>query len=215
MKDTYRHKGLRNELCEVLKKKGITDLKVINAINMVPRHLFFEPEFERHAYEDKAFPIGSGQTISQPFTVAFQSELLKIEDGDRVLEIGTGSGYQAAVLNKMGANVYSVERIEDLVRSSKELLSELGIKINQKHSDGTLGWQEEAPFDKIIVTAGAPSIPKPYVNQLKVGGILVIPVGKTESDQRMLRIVKTSATEFDKEVYLNFKFVPLIGELGW
>jgi protein-L-isoaspartate(D-aspartate) O-methyltransferase len=215
LKDTYRHKGLRNELCETLKKKGIKDQSVIDAINSVPRHLFFEPEFESHAYEDKAFPIGSGQTISQPYTVAYQTELMQVKPGDKILEIGTGSGYQAAILNKMGADVYSVERIESLVESAHTLLSSLGISINQKHSDGTLGWNEHAPYDKIIVTAGAPSIPRPYINQLKVGGILIIPVGRTESDQRMVKVVKTSDTEIEKEVLFNFRFVPLIGELGW
>lgn len=214
MNDTFITKGKRRELVENLITKGIKDKNVLNAIQSIPRHLFFEAEFANHAYEDKAFPILKGQTISQPYTVAFQSELLEIKPGDKVLEIGTGSGYQAAVLEFLGAQVYSVEIIQELVDFAQGMFQKLNIIINNQHSDGTMGWPEEAPFDKIIVTAGAPSIPSPLLNQLKIGGFLIIPVGKQANQQKMVKITRTTEG-FDKKVFNDFSFVPLKGKLGW
>lgn len=214
MKDTFITKGKRRELCELLISKGISDKNVLNAIHLLPRHLFFESEFENHAYEDKAFPILGGQTISQPYTVAFQTQLLEIQENDKILEVGTGSGYQASILRILKANVYSLEIVPELVEFSKRMFSTLELAINHKLSDGTMGWEEHAPFDKIIVTAGAPSIPSPLIHQLKIGGILVIPVGKEKSTQRMVKITRTK-NSFDKKIYENFSFVPLTGALGW
>lgn len=213
--DSMRHRGMRHKLVEELRTKGISDNRVLDAINQVPRHLFFEPEFEKFAYIDKAFPISSGQTISQPYTVAYQSQLLGAKDGDKILEIGTGSGYQAAVLYAMGYKVYSVEIIPDLYAKAKKMFTLLNMDINAVLSDGTLGWQEHAPYKGIIVTAGAPSVPKPYISQLEIGGKLVIPVGKSQNDQRMVLVTKTGSESFDTKILENFKFVPLVGELGW
>ncbi len=213
--DTYKHKGLRNGLDEKLKAKGISELGVLKAINSIPRHFFIPPEFEIHAYEDKPFPIGEGQTISQPYTVAFQTQLLKLKPGDKVLEIGTGSGYQAAVLSLCGANVYSIERHEALSMQAAKTLKLINCgKIHLIVGDGTKGWPEKAPFDKIIVTAGAPSVPKTLFNQLAVGGYLVIPVGN-DSKQKMVRITKLPTLELKSEIFDEFSFVPLIGENGW
>lgn len=214
LKDTFITKGKRRELAKILINKGIKDRNVLNAIQSIPRHIFFEPEFANHAYEDKAFPILKSQTISQPYTVAFQSELLEVEKGDKILEIGTGSGYQAAVLHFLGAKVYSVEIIPELVEFAKDKFHTLEMQINHKHSDGTMGWPEKAPFDKIIVTAGAPSVPSPLLNQLKIGGILIIPVGKESNAQKMVKLTRTP-NGFDKKVLSDFSFVPLTGELGW
>ncbi|MBC7425913.1 MAG: protein-L-isoaspartate(D-aspartate) O-methyltransferase [Bacteroidia bacterium] len=215
MTDTYKHKGMRRKLSESLKTKGIHNAAVLKAIDEIPRHLYLPAEFEGHAYDDKAFPIGEGQTISQPFTVAYQTQLLNIKPGDKVLEIGTGSGYQASVLHFIGAVVYSIERVESLLTKTAKLLKSLNVTVHTKVGDGTKGWTEAAPFDKIIVTAGAPSVPKTYITQLKIGGILVIPVGKSENIQKMVMITKTGADTFDTKVLDDFQFVPLIGENGW
>jgi len=208
-KDTFRHKGKRQQLVEVITKKGIQDRRVLQAIGKIPRHLFMDSSFEDHAYQDKAFPIAADQTISQPYTVAFQSELLEIKEGENVLEIGTGSGYQTAVLCELGARVYSIERQRELYKKTKVFLSKIGYR--PKHlsfGDGYKGLPAYAPFDKIIVTAGAPFVPKDLLGQLKVGGRLVIPVG--EEVQIMTLFVRKSPTEFDKTEFGEFRFVPLL-----
>lgn len=215
MKDTYRHQGLRKSLVKTLKNKGIRDINVLNAINTIPRHWFIPTDFETYAYQDNAFPIESGQTISQPYTVAFQTELLQVEPGDRILEIGTGSGYQAAVLCHLGATLYSVERIEALHIQATEILKRLNLKANLILGDGTQGAAEYAPYDKIIVTAGAPHIPINYIKQLKTGGLIVIPVGKTQDSQKMVLAVKQADGSIQHEIKGDFKFVPLLGEQGW
>lgn len=212
--DTFKHKGLRKKLVETLRQKGITDESVLEAINGVPRHLFLETAFLELAYDDRAMPIGEGQTISQPFTVAFQSQLLELKKRDKVLEIGTGSGYQACVLEKLGAKVYSIERQRKLYDKTKKLLAAMGYKINCYFGDGTLGLPSFAPFDKIIVTAGAPVVPQSLTDQLKPGGILVIPVGD-EANQQMLRIRKLPDGSTINEEFDSFKFVPLLGKQGW
>jgi len=209
MKDTFTHKGMRKKLVETLEKKGILDLGVITAINKIPRHLFMDSGFLNHAYVDKAFPIGSDQTISQPYTVARQTELLNIKKGDEILEIGTGSGYQTAVLLEMGAVVYSIERQNELFKKTKLFLPKLGYRPKRLiFGDGYLGLKEEAPFDGIIVTAGAPFVPKPLLAQLKVGAKLVIPVG--DDIQIMTVYTRNSTTEFEKETFGEFRFVPLL-----
>ena len=213
--DAYKHKGLRNGLTDKLRLKGIKDETVLKAINTVPRHFFIPSEFEIHAYEDKAFPIGAGQTISQPYTVAYQTQLLQLQAGDKVLEIGTGSGYQASVLLACGANVFSIERHASLSKQAASVLQLIGNQnLNLKVGDGTLGWQEHAPYNKIIVTAGAPSVPKILFNQLIEGGFLVIPVGN-DTKQKMVRITKLAGNEIKTEIFEDFSFVPLIGENGW
>lgn len=214
MKDTYKHKGLRKRLVEELLQKGIQDEAVLKAILHVPRHLFFQGDFVDFAYEDKAYPIGDGQTISQPYTVAAQSSLLQLKPGMRVLEIGTGSGYQAAVLCELGVELFSVERKKSLLDKAYRLLSDLGYSPELHYSDGTLGLASRAPFDRIIVTAGAPKVPDVYLNQLTVGGKLVIPVGDADV-QRMLRVTKTGADTHETEDFGEFRFVPLIGAEGW
>jgi len=209
LKDTSKHQGLRNQLVSVLQQKGITDVNVLAAIKKIPRHLFLNSSFEDYAYQDKAFPIGAGQTISQPYTVAFQSELLQIKKDDKVLEIGTGSGYQTAVLCLMGAKVYSVERQNELFKQTSTLLPKLGIR--PKHltfGDGYKGLPTYAPFDSIIVTAGAPLIPKPLMAQLKIGGRLVIPLG--EDIQIMTLLIRKNETQFEKHELGEFRFVPLL-----
>ena len=209
MKDTFRHKGKRQQLAAIVEAKGVKDKKVLAAINKIPRHLFMDSSFEDHAYQDKAFPIAADQTISQPYTVAFQTELLDIQKGDTVLEIGTGSGYQTAVLCELGAKVYSIERQRELYRKTKVFLSKIGYRPKYlSFGDGYKGLAEYAPYDKIIVTAGAPYVPKPLLAQLKVGGRLVIPVG--ENVQIMTLFVRKSNKEFDKEEFGDFRFVPLL-----
>lgn len=208
-KDLPKHQGKRNQLVQLLKSKGITDKNVLEAIGAIPRHLFLNSSFEEYAYEDKAFPIAAGQTISQPYTVAFQSQTLQVKPGDSVLEIGTGSGYQTAVLFKMGAKVYSVERQLELFKQTSLFLPSIGIR--PKHlsfGDGYKGLPNFAPFDRIIVTAGAPFIPQPLMAQLKVGGRLLIPVG--EDEQIMTLLIRNSEQEFEKHELGNFKFVPLL-----
>ena len=209
MKDTYKHKGLRKQLVATLATKGIIDSAVLEAIGSIPRHLFMDSSFIDHAYQDKAFPIGANQTISQPYTVAFQSELLEVKLGDKILEIGTGSGYQTAVLCVLGAHVYSIERQLELFKKTSKFLPKIGYVAKRLiFGDGYKGLKDEAPFDSIIVTAGAPFVPKPLLAQLKVGGRLVIPVG--EVDQIMTLYIRRGAKEFEKHELGNFKFVPLL-----
>jgi protein-L-isoaspartate(D-aspartate) O-methyltransferase len=209
MTDTYRHKGLRKRLVDALRQKGITDEAVLTAINTVPRHFFLDKAFEEHAYEDKPFPIGNEQTISQPYTVAYMSTLLEVKRGDRVLEIGTGSGYQAAILASMGARVFTVERQEALYLHAKALLAQLGYtSVRCFFRDGSKGLAEYAPYTGIIVTAGAPVVPEPLREQLAVGGLLIIPVG--EDVQYMYRIQRISQTEYKEEILDAFRFVPFL-----
>ena len=206
----------RNRLVEHLRSKGIEDERVLTAISEVPRHMFVEQAFQQRAYEDEALPIGLQQTISQPFTVAYQTTMLNVKPRDRVLEIGTGSGYQAAVLHKMGARVFSIERHEALHRRAKGILQELRYQVTLKHGDGTLGWPTFAPYDKILVTAGASGIPESILAQLKepdenkAGGCLVIPVG--EKEQTMYKVTRTGNDSYSYEKTTSFRFVPLIGE---
>lgn len=209
LKDTLKHKGKRQQLAAVVASKGITDKKVLEAIKNIPRHLFMDSSFEDHAYQDKAFPIAADQTISQPYTVAFQTELLEVKKGDVVLEIGTGSGYQTAVLCEMGAKVYSIERQQELYKKTKIFLSKIGYRPKfLSFGDGYRGLPEYAPYDKIIVTAGAPYIPKPLLSQLKVGGRMVIPVG--DEVQVMTLFIRKSEKEFEKKEFGDFRFVPLL-----
>ncbi len=211
MNDSFKHKGLRNRLVETIKSKGINDEKVLFAIGNVPRHLFMDSGFIDHAYQDKAFPISANQTISQPFTVAFQTELLKLKKGDKVLEVGTGSGYQAAVLCELGANVYTIERQGELYKKVVNFLPSINYYPKKIiYGDGYKGLEEESPFDSIIVTAGAPFVPKTLLNQLKIGGRLVIPVG--ENIQIMTLYSRVSEKKFSKEEFGEFQFVPLLKE---
>lgn len=209
-----KHTQRRNALTEKLREKGIRDERVLEAIQAIPRHIFVDTALENRAYEDSALPISCGQTISQPYTVAAQTELLEIEKGDKVLEIGTGSGYQAAVLCHIGADVYSVERHEELYHKAKKMLHELGCRAQLKYGDGTLGWGAYAPYDGIVVTAGAPVVPDDLIKQLNVGGRLVVPVGSQKS-QVMVRITRVSEDSYEEEHLQHFKFVPLIGRKGW
>lgn len=216
LQDTYRHKGMRYELVELLKQKGIKSQAVLDAIRQVPRHYFFDSAFLEHAYQDKAFGIGEGQTISQPSTVAFQTELLEIEPNMRVLEIGTGSGYQACVLMEMGAKVTTIEYNRVLYEQSRLLLKKIGYKkATLLWGDGSEGYPLFAPYDRILVTAGAPKVPFALIEQLRVGGVLVIPVGNREK-QEMMKIRKLNAeNKLDIEAFEDFRFVPLLGKYGW
>lgn len=209
MKDTFKHKGLRQQLVNVLINKGITNKAVLKAIGNIPRHLFMDSGFLDHAYQDKAFPIGADQTISQPYTVAFQTELLQVKKDDKILEIGTGSGYQTAVLCELGAKVYSIERQLELFKKTSVFLPKLGYRAKKLiFGDGYKGLIEEAPFDSIIVTAGAPFVPKPLLSQLKIGGRLVIPVGETV--QIMTLFIRNGTKEFEQHEFGEFRFVPLL-----
>ncbi|MDP3353276.1 MAG: protein-L-isoaspartate(D-aspartate) O-methyltransferase [Flavobacteriaceae bacterium] len=209
MIDTPKHQGMRQKLVKLIEEKGISDKKVLRAISKVPRHLFMDSGFVDFAYQDKPFPIAAEQTISQPYTVAFQTELLQLEDGEKVLEVGTGSGYQTAVLIELKAKVYSIERQQELFRKTKLFLPKIGYHAKALvFGDGYKGIPEHAPFDKIIVTAGAPTIPKTLLSQLKVGGRMVIPVG--EEIQTMMVIIRKSDTEFEKQEHGSFRFVPLL-----
>lgn len=209
MKDTSKHQGLRNQLVTILQHKGIGNKNVLEAIKKIPRHLFLNSSFEDFAYQDKAFPIDAGQTISQPYTVAFQTELLDVKKGDKILEIGTGSGYQTAVLCTLGATVYSVERQTELFKKTSLLLPKLGIRAKHlSFGDGYKGLPHHAPFDSIIVTAGAVEIPKALMSQLKIGGKLVIPVG--DKIQIMTLIIRKNENQFEKHEFGDFRFVPLL-----
>ncbi|WP_418603418.1 protein-L-isoaspartate(D-aspartate) O-methyltransferase [Hwangdonia sp.] len=209
MKDTFRHKGLRQQLVKVIRNKGITNDAVLKAIGNIPRHLFMDSGFLDHAYQDKAFPIAADQTISQPYTVAFQTELLEVKKGNKVLEIGTGSGYQTAVLCEIGAKVFSIERQQELFKKTSKFLPKLGYRAKKLiFGDGYKGLPEEAPFDSIIVTAGAPFVPKPLLSQLKIGGRLVIPVG--DDVQVMTLFVRKGQKEFEQHEFGEFRFVPLL-----
>ena len=209
MQDSFKHKGLRNKLVLDLKTKGIKDNSVLQAVKSVPRHLFMDSGFLDHAYQDKAFPIASGQTISQPFTVAFQTELLSVKKDHKILEIGTGSGYQAAILCHMGAKVYTIERIKELFRKTSVFLPSINYRPKKMiYGDGYLGYPEEAPYDSIIVTAGASEIPEKLINQLKIGGRMVIPVG--EEVQKMKLVTKLSESDFETKIFGDFQFVPLL-----
>ena len=200
---------MRKQLMEVVASKGVTDKNVLSAIETIPRHLFMDSGFIDHAYQDKAFPIGADQTISQPYTVAFQTELLNLKKGDKILEIGTGSGYQTAVLCALGAKVYSIERQLELFKKTSKFLPKLGYRAKKLiFGDGYKGFKEEAPFDGIIVTAGAPMVPKPLLNQLKIGGRLVIPVG--DDSQVMTLFIRESEKNFKKQEFGEFRFVPLL-----
>ena len=214
LEDTYLHKGKRKALVAELRKKGIQNEAVLEAINTLPRHFFFDTALISHAYEDKAFPIGEGQTISQPYTVAFQSTLLAVSPGDKILEIGTGSGYQACILHLLGAEVIRIEYQKKLFDHTSRFVQRLGIQLQLFYGDGTAGIPAHAPYDKIIVTAGAPVVPDALIEQLKIGGILVIPVGD-RSKQAMVKITKKSATEIQREEFEGFAFVPLLGKDGW
>jgi len=209
LKDTSKHQGLRNQLASILKKKGITNEKVLTAIKIIPRHLFIDSSFSDHAYQDKAFPIAAEQTISQTYTVAFQSQTLAVNQGDVVLEIGTGSGYQTAVLIELGAEVYTIERQHELFKKTSLFLPKLGYKPKKFiFGDGYKGFKEKAPYDKIIVTAGAPFVPKPLLAQLKVGGMLLIPVG--DKKQIMTMFYRKTTKEFEKKELGDFAFVPML-----
>jgi len=211
LNDSFKHKGLRKRLIQTIKSKGISNKSVLSAISKVPRHLFMDSGFIDHAYQDKAFPISANQTISQPFTVAFQTELLKLKKGDKVLEVGTGSGYQAAVLCELGANVYTIERQGELYKKVVNFLPSINYYPKKIiYGDGYKGLEEESPFDSIIVTAGAPFVPKTLLNQLKIGGRLVIPVG--ENIQIMTLYSRVSEKKFSKEEFGEFQFVPLLKE---
>lgn len=212
--DKYREQGARKKLVVLLRERGISDERVLTAIGKVPRHFFFDETFWNQAYKDIAFPIGDGQTISQPYTVAYQTELIHIQKGDRVLEIGTGCGYQTCVLLELGAKVFTIERQENLFRRTIQVLPKMGYHPQFFLGDGSMGIAEQAPYDKIIVTAGAPLVPEILLKQLKIGGILVIPVGNAE-EQKMVTVLRISETEFEKIVLDTFRFVPLLGDQAW
>lgn len=211
MKDTLKHRGMRNKLADILIKKGISDKNTLDAIRTIPRHLFMDSSFEGHAYQDKAFPIAADQTISQPYTVAFQTQLLDVKPGQKILEIGTGSGYQTAVLLQLKAKVYTIERQLELFKKTKIFFSKLGYRPKKKiFGDGYKGLPEEAPFDGIVVTAGAPEVPRALMSQLKIGGRLVIPIGA--DDQIMTLYIRKSEKEFEKKEFGSFRFVPLLAD---
>jgi protein-L-isoaspartate(D-aspartate) O-methyltransferase len=213
--DNYREKGARKRLVEILRKKGIADERVLEAIGKIPRHYFFDETFWAQAYKDIAFPIGEGQTISQPYTVAYQTELLHINKGDKVLEIGTGSGYQTCVLLELGAKVYTIERQEKLFERTRWVLpNKMDYKAHFFLGDGSIGIAAHAPYDKIIVTAGAPTVPGVLLKQLKVGGMIVIPVGDADS-QKMVTVLKVGENDYEKMELDTFRFVPLVGDKAW
>ncbi|KPK80673.1 MAG: protein-L-isoaspartate O-methyltransferase [Bacteroides sp. SM23_62_1] len=209
MEDTYRHKGLRRKLVETVRMKGIMDERVLRALDTVPRHLFMDSSFIKFSYQDQAFPIGAGQTISQPYTVAFQTELLDVSPNDKVLEIGTGSGYQTAILLELGAIVYTIERQKELYIKAQDLLTKLGYKPHFFFSDGMEGKPTYGPYDRILVTAAATEVPEKLLQQLKIGGIMVIPVGDRFT-QSMVKIVKESESNYKRTNHGSFVFVPLI-----
>jgi protein-L-isoaspartate(D-aspartate) O-methyltransferase len=209
LKDTFKHKGRRRQLIEELAQMGIQDQRILSAFDAIPRHYFLDLAFDEQAYTNMAFQIGAGQTISHPYTVAFQTELLQLEKSMRVLEIGTGSGFQTSILSKLGGRVYSIERHHELHAKAKEMLAFLGLNASLFFGDGYKGNRVYAPYDRILVTCGAPDIPEVLLEQLKVGGLMVIPVGEG-AEQKMLRIHKTSETTFTSEEFGTFKFVPML-----
>lgn len=213
LEDSYKHKGLRRQLVFEIKKKGIQNQKILDAIGKIPRHFFFDKIFDIHAYEDKAFPISAGQTISQPYTVAFQTQLLEVEPGDRILEIGTGSGYQALVLCELGADVFSIEYQKELYSKAVRQLPAMGYKPHLFHGDGSKGLHKYAPYDGILVTAGAPTVPNELLAQLAINGRLVIPVG--DNQKQAMVLIQRTEKGFKKKVFNHFSFVPLRGEKGW
>jgi protein-L-isoaspartate(D-aspartate) O-methyltransferase len=212
--DNYREKGARKRLVDILKKKGIEDEAVLRAIGKVPRHFFFDETFWNKAYNDNAFPIGEGQTISQPYTVAYQTQLLHIHKGDKVLEIGTGSGYQTCILMELGAEVYTIERQEKLYERTIQVLPYMGYEPHFFLGDGSKGIPEHAPYDKILVTAGAPWVPDVLLKQLTIGGILVIPVGDEQS-QKMMTVLRVAENDYERIELDTFRFVPLVGDKAW
>lgn len=207
--DTYKHKGLRKKLIEELREKGISNNRILTAFDNVPRHYFLDLAFELQAYTNVPFQIGAGQTISHPFTVAFQTQLLDLKKGEKVLEIGTGSGFQTAILCQMGAKVYSIERQLELYKNAKIILTQLGLTPHLFYGDGYQGKKAYAPYDHVLVTCGAPFVPEELLKQLKVGGNLVIPLGAGDK-QQMKRITKVSETEFHEEDFGEFSFVPML-----
>lgn len=209
MIDSYRHKGLRKKLVETIIEKGIKDKRVLEAIGKVPRHYFMDSGFVEFAYRDQAFPIGSGQTISQPYTVAFQTELLQVQKHDKILEVGTGSGYQCSILLELGAKVYTIERQRELYLKSRALLNKMGYKPYFFYGDGYLGLPNFAPFEKILITAGAPKIPEDLLKQLKIGGRMVVPVGGGEG-QIMVTVDRIAENEFKESEHGYFSFVPML-----
>ncbi|HEY9164760.1 MAG TPA: protein-L-isoaspartate(D-aspartate) O-methyltransferase [Candidatus Kryptonia bacterium] len=210
-----KYSEAREDMIRLLKERGISDERVLKAMAEVERELFVPVPLRNHAYDDAALPIGEGQTISQPYTVAVMTESLNVQPLEKVLEIGTGSGYQTAILSAMGIRVFTIERIPSLLKSAREVLESLGVRFVSKISDGTIGWREFSPYDGIVVTAGAPEIPKPLVEQLKIGGRLIIPVGSHDF-QQMKQVTKINANnEFELVDKADFKFVPLIGKEGW
>ena len=212
--DNYRERGARKQLVKHLEARGIDDRRVLEAIGKVTRHFFFDETFWNQAYRDIAFPIGDGQTISQPYTVAYQSQLLHINRGDRVLEIGTGSGYQTCILLELGAEVFTIERQENLYNRTIQVLPYMGYKAHFFLGDGSRGIAEHAPYDKIIVTAGAPFVPEKMLNQLRLGGLMVIPVGD-EKLQKMVTILRVGENDFERIELDTFRFVPLVGDQAW
>ncbi|MDR4988373.1 MAG: protein-L-isoaspartate(D-aspartate) O-methyltransferase [Bacteroidales bacterium] len=210
LNDTYRHRGLRKRLVEEVRSKGIRDEAVLAAINDVPRHFFLDSSFLEIAYQDKPFPIGSGQTISQPYTVAFQTELLKVEKNMKVLEIGTGSGYQACILEKLGVRVFSIERHRTLFQKTKQLLRDLNAHVKLFYGDGYKGLPAFAPFDRILITAAAPFVPEALIGQLRKGGMMVLPLGSGDT-QVMTRITKLDENDYEEEKFGYFRFVPMLG----
>ena len=201
------------EMIAVMKDRGISDARIVRSMSVVKRHLFVPEPFTSRAYEDSALPIGKMQTISQPYTVAFMTQALGVKPGDRILEVGTGSGYQAAILAEIGAKVFTIERHLELLSSARKIFDKLGYRIASKAGDGTIGWNEFAPYNGIIVTAGAPDVPEPLLTQLADGGKLVIPVG--DLDVQNLIVVTRSGLHYDRREIQGFKFVPLIGKMGW
>ncbi len=212
--DTFKLKGLRQRLVDGLRREGITDEAVLAAINAVPRHAFVESAFAEKAYLDIPLPIGAEQTISQPYTVGYMTQALGLQPGGRVLEVGTGSGYQAAVLHALGAQVYSIERVPELYHRTQKLLRALGYTVRLRLGDGTLGWPTHAPYQGIIVTAGGPAIPPALREQLAIGGRLVMPVGDRDV-QQLIELTRLTETDYIQRTHPNFRFVPLIGKAGW
>ena len=211
MIDSFRHQGMRKQLVEELKGKGIKDQNILDAINKIPRHLFLDTAFVNFAYQDKAFPIGSGQTISQPFTVAIQSQLLEVRSNERILEVGTGSGYQSAVLSLLNAEVFTIERHRELFLKTKEFLPQLGCNCMFVYGDGYKGLPKFAPFDKIIITCGAASVPTTLLAQLKVGGKMVVPIG--DSDVQTMHLIEKISEKKNKiTTHGNFSFVPMLND---